>query len=60
MLHLKQYARRDSQKQQKPKGDPGKLAFTGPEAVVPLAALALTFLSAGSGLMWLGRKRDDE
>jgi hypothetical protein len=39
---------------------PGKLAFTGIEDVVPVAAAALGFLSLGSGLMWLGRKREDD
>jgi len=41
-------------------GGPGKLAFTGPENVVPLGLAALAALSTGTGLMWLGRKRDDE
>lgn len=35
----------------------GQLAFTGVEDVVPLAAGALTLLSVGSGLLWLGQKR---
>jgi len=38
----------------------GKLAFTGPENVVPIGIAALAALTTGSGLMWLGRKRDDE
>jgi len=48
---------------EKPEKDvekPGKLAFTGIEDVVPVAGLALALLTGGSGLMWLGRKRDDE
>jgi cell division septation protein DedD len=41
---------------------PNKLAFTGPESIVPIGAIALFLASAGSGLMWLSskRKRDDE
>jgi hypothetical protein len=39
-----------------------ELAFTGPESVVPIGAIALFLASAGSGLMWLSskRKRDEE
>ena len=37
----------------------GKLAFTGIEDIVPLGALALGLLTGGSGLMWLGRKREE-
>jgi len=39
---------------------PPKTAFTGVENIVPLAGIALAALAGGSGLMWLGRKRDDE
>lgn len=39
---------------------PDKLAFTGVENVVPLGSIALGLLTGGSGLLWLGRKRDDE
>ncbi len=41
------------------KGTPGT-AFTGPEQVVPLALAALGALSLGSGLMWAGRRRDED
>ncbi len=37
----------------------GKLAFTGIEDIVPIGSIALLLLSLGSGLLWLGRKRDD-
>jgi hypothetical protein len=36
---------------------PGGLAFTGPSAVAPLAALALALLTVGTGLLWAGRRR---
>lgn len=43
-----------------PNERPGKLAFTGVEDVVPLVATMLLTASLGSGLLWLGRKRDDD
>jgi hypothetical protein len=42
------------------KDGPKKLAFTGLEDIVPIAAVALTLLGSGTGLMWLGRKKEDE
>jgi len=37
---------------------PGGTAFTGAEGVVPLGAIALFLMSAGSGLLWMsGRRR---
>lgn len=36
----------------------GKLAYTGIEDVVPIGSLALALLTGGSGLMWLGRKKE--
>ena len=33
------------------------LAFTGVEDVVPIAGVALAFLTAGSGLMWAGSRK---
>jgi uncharacterized repeat protein (TIGR01451 family) len=36
---------------------PGGVAFTGPAAVVPLAALALVLLTVGTGFLWAGRRR---
>jgi len=39
---------------------PGGVAFTGPGgAVIPIAALALLLLTAGTGLLWFGRRRDE-
>ncbi len=40
----------------------GGPAFTGPGNVIPLAVIALSLLTAGSGLLWAGtrRKRDVE
>jgi len=37
-----------------------KLAFTGVENVVPIGAVALVLLTGGSGLLWFGRRKDDE
>jgi hypothetical protein len=39
---------------------PNGTAFTGPENVVPIGAIALMLLTSGSGLLWAGsrRKRD--
>ena len=41
---------------------PGGTAFTGLENVIPLGVIALTMMTAGSGLMWAGsrRRRDEE
>jgi hypothetical protein len=44
---------------------PSGTAFTGPEQVVPLGALALILMTSGSGLLWVGARRgrgrgDDE
>ncbi len=43
---------------------PGGTAFTGVQNLVPLGAIALTLLTTGSGLMWVGsrrrRERDDQ
>jgi len=39
---------------------PGGTAFTGAAAAVPLAGLVLAFLLAGTGLLWLGRRRNGE
>jgi hypothetical protein len=41
---------------------PGGTAFTGVENVVPLGAIALMLMTAGSGLLWAGgrRKKDQE
>ena len=39
------------------KTPPGGLAFTGPAAAIPVAALAVLMLTAGTGLLWLGRRR---
>ena len=39
------------------KTPPGGVAFTGPATAIPIAALALLLLAAGSGLLWLGRRR---
>jgi uncharacterized repeat protein (TIGR01451 family) len=39
------------------KTPPGGLAFTGSEAVMPLIALALLLLTAGTWLMWVARRR---
>jgi hypothetical protein len=39
---------------------PTGLAFTGIEDVAPIGAIALALLTGGTGLMWLGRKRDEE
>ena len=36
---------------------PGGTAFTGVENVVPLGAVALFLMSAGSGLLWAGARR---
>lgn len=36
------------------------LAFTGPEAALPIGALAVALATAGTGLMWLSRKRRDD
>jgi hypothetical protein len=36
---------------------PGGTAFTGVQNVVPLGAVALMLLTAGSGLMWVGSRR---
>jgi hypothetical protein len=41
-------------------GPPNKLAFTGPEAALPLGAAALALFSTGTGLMYLGRRRRDD
>jgi hypothetical protein len=38
---------------------PSTLAFTGPEAALPIGALAVALATAGTGMMWLGRKRRD-
>jgi uncharacterized repeat protein (TIGR01451 family) len=37
--------------------DPGGIAFTGASNLFTLAALALTLLTTGTGLMWIGRRR---
>lgn len=37
-----------------------ELAFTGPENVVPIGAIALLLASMGSGLLWVGSKRRKE
>ena len=37
---------------------PGGTAFTGLENVIPLGAIALTLMTAGSGLMWAGSRRN--
>jgi uncharacterized repeat protein (TIGR01451 family) len=42
------------------KTPPGGTAFTGAAAAVPLAGLVLAFLLAGTGLLWLGRRRKGE
>jgi hypothetical protein len=42
-----------------PANPPSTLAFTGPEAALPIGALAVALATAGSGMMWLGRKRRD-
>ena len=42
------------------KEQPRKLAFTGVEDVVPLAAGALALATLGSGMLWFSRKRDAE
>lgn len=39
---------------------PGETAFTGPEDVVPIGALALMLLTTGSGLLWAGSRRRRE
>jgi hypothetical protein len=43
---------------------PGGTAFTGLENVIPLGVIALTMMTAGSGLLWAGtrrnRKNDEE
>jgi hypothetical protein len=39
------------------KTPPGGVAFTGPATAIPIAALALLLLTAGSALLWLGRRR---
>jgi hypothetical protein len=43
---------------------PGGTAFTGPESVIPLGVIALSLMTAGSGLLWAGtrrnRKNDEE
>jgi hypothetical protein len=41
---------------------PNGTAFTGPESVVPIGAIALMLLTSGSGLLWAGsrRKRDQD
>jgi hypothetical protein len=39
------------------KSPPGGLAFTGPSSAITFAGLALILLTAGSGLLWLGRRR---
>jgi hypothetical protein len=41
---------------------PNGTAFTGPENVVPIGAIALMLLTSGSGLLWAGsrRKRDQD
>jgi uncharacterized repeat protein (TIGR01451 family) len=42
------------------KTPPGGTAFTGASGVIPLAGIALAFLFVGSGLLWLGRRREGE
>jgi len=37
---------------------PGGTAFTGLENVIPLGVIALTMMTAGSGLMWAGTRRN--
>ena len=39
------------------KTPPGGTAFTGAAAAIPLAGLALLFLTLGSGLLWIGGRR---
>lgn len=36
---------------------PGPIAFTGTSSVIPLGALLLVFVTAGSALLWAGRRR---
>jgi len=36
---------------------PGPIAFTGSSSVLPLGALLLVFVTAGSALLWVGRRR---
>jgi hypothetical protein len=36
------------------------LAFTGPEAALPIGALAVALATAGTGMMWFGRKRRED
>ncbi len=40
--------------------DPGGIAFTGVSNTVGLAALALTLLTTGTGLLWIGRRRRED
>ena len=37
---------------------PGGIAFTGPSSALPLTALALALLTLGTGLLWVGRRRE--
>jgi uncharacterized repeat protein (TIGR01451 family) len=39
------------------KTPPGGTAFTGTAAAIPLAGIALAFLTVGTGLLWAGRRR---
>jgi hypothetical protein len=39
------------------KTPPGPIAFTGTSSVIPLGALLLVFVTAGSALLWVGRRR---
>ncbi len=41
------------------KEQPRKLAFTGVEDIVPIAAGALGLLTLGTSLLWFGRKKED-
>jgi hypothetical protein len=37
---------------------PGGVAFTGPSSALPLITLALALLTLGTGLLWVGRRRE--
>ena len=39
------------------KTPPGGTAFTGSSAVIPLSVVALMLLTAGTALLWVGRRR---
>ncbi|HEU4527285.1 MAG TPA: hypothetical protein VFT80_05095, partial [Actinomycetota bacterium] len=40
--------------------DPGGIAFTGVPNAIGLAALTLTLLTTGTGLLWIGRRRRED